>query len=114
MEPSARAKLVSCSGTERRRPGTATTSSPAGRQPRGLGAGGGGLEGELNEIADFFDEGAELLARGTLSGAAQLLRARQCAVTAIEQCADGDHRQLDRRGRARRSGWRPGRLERRR
>src|SRR5690349_17188799 len=92
MWPRTTAKLTSRSVHHSSRPVTATPNTHAPRQLRGLGAGGGGLESELNEVADFFDEGAQLIARGALGGAAQLLRARQRAVAAIEQRADIHHR----------------------
>src|SRR2546430_8056212 len=50
-----------------------------------LGASGTGLglEGEGNEVADFVDEGAERVAGRLPRGGAQLLGARQRAVTTI-------------------------------
>src|SRR5438132_654858 len=70
------------------------------------GTGGTGLGGEGNEVADFVDEGAERVAGGVLRLLAQLLRALECAVAAIQQRADVHDRGLDRaprveRGRAR-------------
>lgn len=57
-------------------------TGPAGRgEGRGRGS---GLDGEGNEVADFFDEAAKRVAGNDPSGGAKLLSARQRAVAAIE------------------------------
>src|SRR2546429_4614930 len=63
---------------------------------------GAGLEGEGNEVADFVDERAELVARRPLRRCAQLLRSLERAVAAIQQGAHvhGGGRRGSRKGGA--------------
>ena len=56
---------------------------------------GAGLEGEGNEIADFFDELAERLARGLLGRRAELLGPAERALASVQQ---GPHVHGRRRG----------------
>lgn len=59
---------------------------------------GAGLEGEGNEVADFFDELAERVARRLLRRRAQLLGAPERAVAAVQQGAHVHGRRLGRGG----------------
>src|SRR5205814_5159141 len=59
---------------------------------------GTGLEGEGNEVADFFDEGAEGVAGCLFRRGAQLLRPRERAVSAVQQRTDVHHGRLAGRG----------------
>src|SRR5207247_2888884 len=65
----------------------ATQAQPA----RSLGV---GLEGEGNEIADFFDEAAERIARRLLCRFAQLPSALQRALTPVQEGPDIHDRRL--------------------
>src|SRR5947209_10856559 len=69
---------------------------------------GTGLEGEGNEVADFFDEGAEGVAARLFRRGAQLLGARERAVSAVQQAADVDDRRLGQGGRGGRGDRRGG------
>ena len=69
------------------------TASPNGQAQRD-GRLRAGVEGEDNEIADFFEEGGQLVARRTFRELAQLLRAGQRGVAAIEEGLHVYHRQL--------------------
>src|SRR6266516_5053880 len=79
--------LTSCSVQTSRATETARPMSPAQRVAR-LPAGRAGFDREGNEVADFFDEGAQALARCRAGFRAQLLGALLGALAAIEQGAD--------------------------
>src|SRR6266496_1616391 len=76
--------LTSCSVQTSSATETARPMSQAQRVARLLA----GLDGEGNEVADFFDEGAQALARCRAGFLAQLLGALLGALAAIDQGAD--------------------------
>src|SRR5437773_3946848 len=79
--------LTSCSVQTSRATETARPMSPAQRVARLL-AGRAGFDREGNEVADFFDEGAQALARGRTGFLAQLLGALLGALATLEQGED--------------------------
>src|SRR5213082_1935069 len=103
--------LTPCSAQARSPSVTPSPTTHAHREAAArLGASGTGvgLEGEGNEVADFVDEGEERVAGRLPRRGAQLLGARQRAVSTVYQAADVDHRRLKfRGGRGGRNG-RPG------
>src|SRR4029077_15369584 len=110
--PSTRSRaLTPCSAHARRPRVTPSPTSHAQREAATrLGASGAvgiRLEGERNEVADFFDEGAQGVAGGLLRRGAQLLGTRQRAVAAIQQAPDGEDGRL--RGGGGRGGGARGR-----
>src|SRR2546428_10062847 len=80
---------------------TASPTIHAQREADAPLLGGAGLGSEGNEVADFVDEGPERIARRGACRGAQLLRALERPVAAVQQRADIDHRQRLRRRRAR-------------
>src|SRR2546423_8791362 len=66
---------------------TARAASRARRQSVAAARLGVGLEGEGNEVADFFDQLAERVARRLLRRCAQLLGAQERAVAPVQEGA---------------------------
>src|SRR5256885_4007634 len=106
--PSTRSRALTPCSAQARSP--SVTRSPTTHAQRdaelrsGAGGAGAGLKGEGNEVADFFDEGAQRVAGRLLRDGAELLGALQRAFTTVLQRADVDDPRLARRGR--RGGWR--------